>query len=157
MCASDQSEPSQISGFRPLGTACRAHGSDDSRLDGGALGGDRLEAIPDDLRPLVRYPVLPRVCHVGYASAEHINRASDPEEDLVCAADVHSVLRRPVVDRRAGVCAVGEPWLALDDGGLAGFFTVPAHCGLRDFRSDSRALQDVFFMRFNTRQVTRVV
>ena len=155
--ASDQSEPSTIPGRRPLGADHRIRGSDLSRIDGVVPDGIQLGAVPDDPRPVFRGPGLYRFCRVGNAKAEQDNRTTDREENLVRAADVHPFLRRAMGDRRAGLFAFWAPRRAWNDGDVGGVFALPAGRRLRHFRSDGRVLQDSFFMRFNTRQVTRVL
>jgi len=63
----------------------------------------------------------------------------------------------PWVISGLGLLLFGGTGRVRSDGGVGGFFALPAGRRLRDFRSDGRALQDSFFMRFNTRQVTRVL
>lgn len=140
-----------------MDTRCRVRGSDDSRLGFGELGGIGLEAVPDVLRPRIWRPGLYRFCRVGNPSAEQNNRTADHKENLVCAADVHPFLRDTMGGRRVGLFAFRATCRARVDGDVGGAFALFAGRRLRGCRSDSRALQDVLFMRFNTRQVTRVL
>lgn len=105
----------------------------------------------------VWHPGLCRVCREGNSSAEKHNRTTDPEKNLVRTTDVHPFLRCAVVDRQPCVFAFrAASWIRVD-GDVGGAFTLPNHLRLRIFWSDSRALQDSFFMSSTIRQVPRVL
>lgn len=157
MIAVDQPKSFQVLEDCPVGPRCRVRGSVVPRLVRGIFEGCRLGAVLGDLRPDIWHPCLHRLCSVGNASNERENRTANFEKCVVRTADVHPFLRRPLGHLWIGPCVFGELRRVPDDVWVAGFFTVPAHRRLRSCRSDSRALQDVFFMSSTTRQVTRVL
>ena len=89
---------------------------------------------------------------------EEPKRATSAANGLVGAVEVHSFLRRAMDDLWRVFSLVAGPSQDSDMAvRLDPDCAVPADRRLRLCRSDGRALQDVFFMRFNTRQVTRVL
>lgn len=142
---------------RSLVSALGDVGFDTGRAGYRIRGGSGLAANDVDLRSLIRNPGLHRLCPVGNASTEWKNRTANFKKCVARTADVHPFLRRSLDDMWVGLCSSGERCRVPDDVWLAGFSAVPAHRRLRSCRSDSRALQDSFFMRSTTRQVPRVL